>query len=69
MAIVTHSYRPKRALRRKPKATPLTVPRIVKAPTKGERAQRREEAEPARATSPEEEAKVMDLLRRMMRPR
>jgi hypothetical protein len=66
--IVTYAHRSKRAPRKKPKAAPLTLPRIVRAPTNGERAQRREEAERP-PMSPEEEARVMDLLRRMMRPR
>jgi hypothetical protein len=48
--------------------SPLTVPRIVKGPTKGERTPRRD-AEPAREVDAEEDAAVMELLRRMMRPR
>ena len=68
MAIVTHAYRPKRAPRRKPKAAPLTIPKIVKGASKSERARRHEEAEPT-PMSAEEEARVVDLLRRMMRPR
>jgi hypothetical protein len=68
MTIVAYAYRPKQAPRRKLKAAPLTVPAIVKVASKGERARRRE-AGPPREVSAEEEPKVMDLLRRMMRPR
>jgi hypothetical protein len=68
MTVVTYAFRRRRQPKKKPKAAPLTVPRIVKGPTKGERARRRE-GEPPREVSAEEDAKVMDLLHRMMRPR
>jgi hypothetical protein len=70
--IVTYAHRYKRPPRKKPKAAALAVPAIVKAPSKGERIRRREAADAAREVSPEEmeeEARVADLVARMMRPR
>jgi hypothetical protein len=70
--IVTYAFR-RRHPPRKKKSAALAIPAIVKAPTKGERIRRREEADQAReVSSPDEladEARVADLIRRMMRPR
>jgi hypothetical protein len=67
MAIVTYTHRYKRPPRKR-KAAAITPP-IVKAPSKGERIRRREAADKARESwSPEEEAKLTELVRRMMRP-
>jgi hypothetical protein len=62
--IVTYAHRYKRPPRKKKAAAIATA--IVKAPTKGERLRRREEAD---TVSPEELAKAEAFLRRMMRPR
>jgi hypothetical protein len=75
-SIVTYAHRYKRPPRKKPgKAVAIAIPAIVKAPTKGERARRREAAaadDADRERSPEEledEARAAALIARMMRPR
>ena len=65
--IVTYAFRRRRQPKKK-KAIAIAAP-IVQAPGKSERIRRREEAAQDREVSPEEEAKVADLVRRMMRPR
>jgi hypothetical protein len=73
--IVTYAHRYRQPPRKKPKAAAIAIPAIVKAPTKGERARRREAAaadDAGRERSPEEmedEARAADLIARMTRPR